>query len=136
VRAGRQNSSGTYAYIREHILDGKRYKQGTLEAQSSTDLVELVAKTPCAIGYSSFAYATPDVKTVCVTENPDEPCMEPERADIADRTYPISRPLYMYTNGPATGDVKLYLDWIFSDEGQCILWKNNYAPVRRVKCEG
>ena len=136
VRVGRQNSSGTYAYINKNVLGGKRLKQGTLEAQSSKDLVELVVKTPCAIGYSSFAYATPDVKVACITENSDEPCLIPSIRGVTEHTYPVSRPLYMYTDGPATGDVKSYLDWTLSDEGQCILLKHQYAPVREVKCEG
>jgi phosphate transport system substrate-binding protein len=136
VRVGRQNSSGTYAYLRKNVLGGKRFKQGTLEAQSSKDLVGLVVKTPCAIGYSSFAYATPAVKVTCITENPGEPCLIPSIRGVTERTYPVSRPLYVYTNGPATGNVKSYLDWTLSDEGQCILLKHQYAPVREVKCEG
>jgi phosphate transport system substrate-binding protein len=136
VRVGRQNSSGTYGYIRENVLDGKRFKQGTLEAQSSQDLVALVAKTPCAIGYSSFAYATPEVKTACLSENPDDACVMPGIKGVIEHTYPISRPLYMYTSKPASGEVRSYLDWILSDEGQCILLNNHYAPVRDVECEG
>jgi len=136
IRVGRQNSSGTYAYLRKNVLDGKKFKQGTLEAQSSKDLIGLVAKTPCAIGYSSFAYATDDIKVACITENSGEPCLIPEIKDVTEHTYPITRPLYMYTNGPATGEVKNYLDWILSDQGQCILMKNHYAPVRQVKCKG
>ena len=134
VRVGRQNSSGTYAYLRENILDGDRIKQGTLEAQASKDLVELVAKTPCAIGYSSFAYATPDVKVVCISEHKNEPCLTPSIRGVTEHTYPISRPLYMYTKIPATGEVKRYLDWILSDAGQCILLRHQYAPVREVTC--
>lgn len=136
LRVGRQNSSGTYAYLRKNVLAGKRFKQGTLEAQSSKDLVELVRKTPCAIGYSSFAYTSPEVKVVCLVENAGEPCSIPEISDVTEHVYPISRPLYMYTNGPATGDVKNYLDWILSDKGQCILLKSGYTPVREVECEG
>jgi len=135
VRVGRQNSSGTYTCLRENVLGGKRFKQGTLEAQASKDLVTLVANTPCAIGYSSLAYATPDVKVTCIKEKSDEPCLIPSIRGVSERTYPISRPLYLYTREPATGDVKHYLDWILSDEGQCILQKHRYAPIREVKCE-
>ncbi|UCB55918.1 MAG: PstS family phosphate ABC transporter substrate-binding protein [Thiotrichales bacterium] len=135
VRVGRQNSSGTYAYLRHNVLGGKRFKQGTLEAQSSKDLVGLVTATPCAIGYSSFVYATPEVKVACLSEHAGEPCLTPGIEDVAERTYPISRPLYMYTNGPASGDVKTYLDWILSDAGQCILLNSRYAAVREVRCE-
>jgi phosphate transport system substrate-binding protein len=136
VRVGRQNSSGTYDYIRQNVLGGKRFRQGTLAAQSSKDLVDLVAKTPCAIGYSSFAYATPDVKTACLAESPDEACVIPGIKGVIEHTYTISRPLYMYTSELASGEVRSYLDWILSDEGQCILLNNQYAPVRNVKCEG
>jgi phosphate transport system substrate-binding protein len=136
VRVGRQNSSGTYAYLRKHVLGGKRYKQGTLETQASKELVELVAKTPCAIGYSSFAYATPEVKVACIARNSTGPCLTPSISAVTTRTYPVGRPLYMYTNGSATGNVKRYLDWILSDEGQCILIKHQYAPLRKIKCEG
>lgn len=136
VRVSRQNSSGTYAYLRKNVLDGKRYKQGTLETQASTDLVGLVVKTPCAIGYSSFAYATPGVKVVCVMKNTDEPCSKPSARGIVEGTYPLSRPLYLYVDEQATDDVKAYVDWVLSDEGQCILLKNQYAPVREVECEG
>lgn len=135
IRVGRQNSSGTYAYLRENVVGGARYKQGTLEAQSSKDLVELIAKTPCAIGYSSFAYATPEVKVACISESPGQPCVVPTVQGVAERTYPISRPLYMYTKTRASGDVGRYLDWVLSDEGQCILLNHRYAPVRDVECE-
>jgi len=134
IRVGRQDSSGTYSWLRENIMGGTRYKQGTLEAQSSKDLVELVARTPCAIGYSSFAYATPDARVACISENPGELCVLPTVEGVAEHTYPVSRPLYMYTKMPATGSVKRYLDWILSDEGQCILLHHQYAPVREVQC--
>lgn len=117
-------------------MGGIRFKQGALEVQSSQDLLALVLKTPCAIGYSSFAYATPDVKTACLTENSDEACLIPGTEGVIEPTYPISRPLYMYTSEPASGEVRSYLDWILSDEAQCILLKNQYTPVREVKCEG
>jgi phosphate transport system substrate-binding protein len=51
-----------------------------------------------------------------------------------DRTYPIARPLFMYTSGQPEGEVKNYLDWILSDAGQCIIQAKGYAPVRAVTC--
>jgi len=135
IRVGRQNSSGTYAYLQENVVGGDRYKQGMLEAQSTKDLIALVANTPCAIGYGSFAYATPDVNVACISERRGDPCLIPTIKGTADRTYPISRPLYMYTKTQASGDVRRYLDWVLSDEGQCILLDHSYTPVRDVSCE-
>jgi phosphate transport system substrate-binding protein len=59
----------------------------------------------------------------------------PSEATASDRSYPIARPLFMYTNGEPQGEIKAYLDWVLSDTGQCIIKKKGYAPVRKVSCD-
>jgi len=136
VVVSRQNNSGTYAYFKETILGkGGKYRQGTLDMQGSKDVVDLVEKTPCAIGYSGLAYATEHIKMVCVATTDAEDCISPSVATASDRSYPIARPLFMYTDGEPKGEVKAYLDWITSDAGQCILLKKGYAPIHDVKCD-
>ncbi|MGD2138425.1 MAG: phosphate ABC transporter substrate-binding protein [Gammaproteobacteria bacterium] len=136
VVVSRQNNSGTYAYFKETVLGkGGKYRQGTLDMQGSKDVVDLVEKTPCAIGYSGLAYATEHVKKVCIAEKDGEPCVEATVATASDRSYPIARPLFMYTDGEPRGAIKSYLDWVKSDAGQCILQNKGYAPVRDVKCD-
>jgi len=135
ILVSRQNNSGTYAYFRKTVLGGKRdYKLGTRDMHGSKDVVDLVEKTPCAIGYSGLAYATEHVKLACVSAKQGEACVNPSVASASDGSYPIARPLFMYTNGQPTGDIKKYMDWILSDEGQCIILKKGYAPVRAVTC--
>jgi phosphate transport system substrate-binding protein len=97
-------------------------------------VVDLVEKTPCAIGYSGLAYATDQVKTVCIAPEAGKPCVMPSEDAALDGTYPIARPLFMYTNGEPQGEVKKYLDWIMSDTGQCLVAKEGYAPVRKLTC--
>jgi phosphate transport system substrate-binding protein len=136
VVASRQNNSGTYAYFKETVLGDKgKYRTGTLDMHGSKEVVDLVEKTACAIGYSGLAYATDHVKKVCVAMQTGGPCVAPSVATASDHSYPISRPLFMYTNGEPRGEVKKYLDWILSDAGQCILKKKGYAPVRDLTCE-
>jgi len=136
VVVSRQNNSGTYAYFKETILgEGGKYRQGTLDMQGSKDVVDLVEKTPCAIGYSGLAYATEHIKMVCVATTDAEDCISPSVATASDRSYPIARPLFMYTDGEPKGEIKNYLDWITSDAGQCILLKKGYAPIHDVKCD-
>jgi len=135
VRVSRQNNSGTYVYFREAVLGKERdYKLGSRDMQGSKDVVDLVEKTPCAIGYSGLAYATPHVKMACIAEQDGGPCVNPSVATASDGSYPIARPLFMYTSGEPTGAIKAYLDWILSDEGQCIILNKGYAPVRSVQC--
>jgi phosphate transport system substrate-binding protein len=135
VVVSRQNNSGTYVYFKETVL-GKsgKYRQGTLDMHGSKDVVDLVEKTPCAIGYSGLAYATDHIEMVCVAAETGGDCVSPTVETASDRSYPIARPLFMYTNGEPKGDIKAYLDWIKSDEGQCILMNKGYAPVSSVSC--
>ena len=100
----------------------------------SKDVVDLVHNTPCAIGYSGLAYATEHVKMPCVTSEEGGDCVTPSVETAIDRTYPIARPLFMYTAGQPEGAVKEYLDWILSDTGQFIIQDKGYAPVTTVNC--
>ena len=137
VLVSRQNSSGTYDYFRKQVIGEKfrnKFRADVLGMQASKDVVDLVGKTPCAIGYSSFAYAVPSVKTACITTETGGGCVNPGAESIADRSYPMIRPLYMYTNGQPEGEIKKYIDWIVSDEGQCILAERQYAPLGKIDC--
>jgi phosphate transport system substrate-binding protein len=136
VVVSRQNNSGTYAYFKKAALGKKgKFRQGTLDMHGSKDVVDLVEKTPCAIGYSGLAYANEHVKMACISKKTGDACVNPSVATASDRSYPIARPLFMYTNGEPAGETKKYLDWILSDKGQCILLKKGYAPVKDVKCD-
>lgn len=132
VRLSRQNNSGTYAYFKEAVLKDVEFKLGSSDLHGSKDVVDTVQKTPCAIGYSGFAYATPEVTMPCVIS--DDKCVAPTVDNAQDGSYPISRPLFMYTKGQPEGKTKTYLDWILSDEGQCIISEKGYAPVRKLTC--
>ena len=133
VRVSRQNNSGTYAYFKKAVLGkGREYKLGSLDMHGSKDVVELVAKTPGAIGYSGLAYATHEVRTVPVAKDEKSAAIAPSVQTASNGSYPIARPLFMYTRGQPEGEVKKYLDWILSDAGQRILLEKGYAPVRSL----
>ena len=134
IRVSRQNSSGTYAYFRDAALARREYKLGALSMNGSSEVVDLVENTPCAIGYSGLAYATEGVKMPCIATELGGDCVTPSVATATDHTYPIARPLYMYTAGQAQGAVAQYLEWIMSDEGQCILVDIGYPTARPIDC--
>ena len=134
VVVSRQNNSGTYAYFRDAVLGKSDFKLGTRDMHGSKDVVDLVETTPCAIGYSGLAYATDHIKLGCVAQETGGPCVNPSVDSAIDGSYPIARPLFMYTNGEPTGHVGEYLNWIKSDEGQCIILEKGYAPASEVNC--
>jgi phosphate transport system substrate-binding protein len=135
VRVSRQNNSGTYVYFKKVVLGkGKEYKLGSRDMHGSKDVVDLVAKTACAIGYSGLAYAMDEVRMPCIAAKEGGACVTPSVKTAIDKSYPIARPLFMYTNGEPKGAVKKYLDWVMAKDAQCIIQAKGYAPGKSISC--
>ncbi len=130
IRINRQNSSGTYTYFKEAVLGKKReYKQGATSQSGSSDVVTLISNTPCAIGYSGMGYRSDAVKMLKVSIKEGQRAIEPSKSTTLDGTYPISRPLFLYTLGEPTGHVKDFIEWILSPDGQAVVERLGYVPV-------
>ena len=133
IRVSRQNNSGTYHYFRETVVGKKNdFKPGSMDMNGSKDVVELVGKTPGSIGYSGLGYANASVKIIKVSKKKGDPAITPSIGTVLDKTYPISRPMFMYTPGEPTGAVKKYLDWILSDPGQKLVESTGYVPLPKT----
>lgn len=130
IRVSRQSNSGTYEYFREAVL-GKTgdFKLGSRDMQGSKDVVDLVSKTPCAIGYSGMGYATADVHHVCLARDASTPCVSASVETAKSGQYPLSRALHMYTLGEPQGEIKAYLEWILSPAGQKIVSDSGFIPI-------
>ncbi len=130
IRVSRQNNSGTYEYFKEAVVGKKNeFKLGSLDMNGSKDVVELVGKTPNAIGYSGMGYANPSVKMLKVSKAKGQPAVAPSIATTQDKTYPIARPLFFYTAGEPAPHLKQYIDWTMSEEGQKIVESTGYVPL-------
>jgi phosphate transport system substrate-binding protein len=129
VRVSRQSSSGTYEFFREHALGNRDFKLGSRDMNGSKEVVELVGHTLTAIGYSGMGYATPAVKMLPLAPIGGGPAVAPTVEATLSRAYPLARSLQVYTLGEPTGEVKRYVDWMLSAEGQRILQENGYVPV-------
>ncbi len=131
IRISRQSNSGTYFYFREALLGKERdFELGSLDLHGSKDVVEVVGRTHCAIGYSGMGYATDHVKMLKVATTSEETYYSPNLENVLAKSYPIARPLYMYSLGEPTGEAKAYLDWILSPEGQNIVQELGFVPLQ------
>ena len=130
IRVSRQNNSGTYHYFREMVVGKKSdMKLGSRDMNGSKDVVELVSRTPNSIGYSGLGYKTDKVKVLKVSKKKGEPPVEPSIATTWDKTYPIARPMFMYTPGQPPAHVQKYLDWVLTPAGQKIVDESGYVPL-------
>ena len=136
IRISRQSNSGTYYYFREALLGSTQdFKLGSRDLHGSKDVVDLVGSTPCTIGYSGMGYATEKVKMLKIAVKEGDTAYPPTLETGLDGTYPIARPLYMYTLGEPTGEIKAYIGWVFSEVGQEIVEKNGYVPLQKEEAE-
>ena len=130
IRVGRQNNSGTYAYFRDVVLGGTReYKMGSIDQSGSKDVVALVSRTPCAIGYSGIAFATAGVRPLKLSATNGAPAVTPSEETVVNGSYPIARPLYFYTAREPAGQVKEFLDWVLALDGQQIVRDLGFVPA-------
>jgi len=141
VLLSREVNSGTHVYFKEHVLR-KGQKEGTEEFSaeallmpSSQAIADEIAQNDQAIGYYGMGYLSPTQKAIAVAAAEGKPYVEPLVENVVNGTYPISRPLLMYTNGEPTGGVKEFIDFVLSEEGQRIVVEQDFVPVPKETSE-
>jgi phosphate transport system substrate-binding protein len=125
----RENSSGTYVFFKEHVLNNADYTPRALNMPGTGAVVSAVAKDKAAIGYGGAAYSK-GIKIIKVKKDDKTPGIVPNDASIKDGSYPLSRPLFFYVRPKFSDDIKAFTDWVVSPEGQSIVVKVGYFPIK------
>jgi phosphate transport system substrate-binding protein len=134
VLLSRESNSGTYVYFLENVIRQGNPKStllfspDTLLMPSSEGITAEVRHNPNAIGYDGLGYVTDDIKVLAVARDAGHPYVLPCVKTVNEGTYPISRPLYMYTTGEPRGCIRSYLDWVVR-EGQTLVVKLGFVPL-------
>lgn len=126
---GRENNSGTYVYFKENVLEGDDYTATMQSMPGTAAVVNAVAKDKNGIGYGGAAYGK-GIKFLKVKADDKSTAYEPNAENVKTGVYPITRYLFMYTKSRPTGAMKEFIDWTLSAEGQEIVKKVEYFPVR------
>jgi phosphate transport system substrate-binding protein len=134
VLLSRESNSGTYVYFLENVVRlGQEstllFSPDTLLMPSSEGISAEIRQNPNAIGYDGLGYVTPDQQVVAVAKDRDSPYVLPSVGTVNDGSYAISRPLYMYTAGEPTGQIREYLDWIVG-AGQPLVTELGFVPLQ------
>jgi phosphate transport system substrate-binding protein len=128
VLYSRENSSGTYVFFKEHVLSGDDYAASAQTLPGTAAVVNAVSKEKNGIGYGGAAYAK-GVKEVKVV-GADGQGWLPSAENVKSGKYPLARPLFMYTRAKPAGEVKAFIDFCLSAEGQAIVTKVGYFPIK------
>lgn len=126
---GRENSSGTYEFFKDHVLNKKDFAPATKTMPGTAAVIEGVAKDNGGIGYGGIAYGK-GVKHLLVSKADDGEGIEPTEANVITMKYPISRFLFNYVS-PASdsGAIAEYIKWCIGKEGQSLVKEIGYYPL-------
>lgn len=125
----RENSSGTYEFFKDHVLDGQDFVANAQTMPGTAAVIQAVAKDKNGIGYGGIAYGK-GARHLAIKKDRASPAIEPTEETVLDGSYPIWRYLYIYVN-PALdkGEIASYLNWIRSEEGQSVVKDIGYFPL-------
>lgn len=131
----REVNSGTHVYFKEHVLrkgnekGPEEFAASSLLMASSQAIADEVAHNKSAIGYYGLGYVSAKQKALGVSQK-GGPYTKPGLETVKNNAYPISRPLFLYIIGQPQGAVKAFMDFVFSDEGQEVVKKLDFVPVK------
>ncbi len=136
VRLSRETNSGTHVYFLEAVIrlgdknDKTIFSADTLLLPSSEGIISEVTSNPNAIGYDGLGYVTSHVKMLAVAGVDSQDYELPSIETVNSGTYPISRDLYMYTDGQPNGVIKDYLDWLQTAQAQEVVRELGFVPIK------
>lgn len=120
----RDTSSGTYEVWEEKILKGDKVRPEALLVASNGQAVQTVSQNKFAIGYIGIGYLDKSVKGLMVNGK------SASAKTVRDGSWPIARPLFMYTNGKPAGVIAKFIDFMLSKEGQKVVNEVKYISLK------
>jgi phosphate transport system substrate-binding protein len=125
----RENSSGTYVFFKDHVLGGRDFSPRAQTMPGTASVVNAVSKEKFGIGYGGAAYAK-GIKILKVKKDAASPGIAPDLKTVSDGSYVLARPLFFYLRNKPSGDIKTFVDFVLSDEGQKVVDKVGSYPVK------
>jgi phosphate transport system substrate-binding protein len=122
----RENSSGTYAFVKEQLLKGDDFTAEALTLPGTAAVVHAVSLEKYGIGYGGAAYGR-GARELLVRVGTER--IAPTKENIQSGRYPLSRSLFLYARGAPTGLAKRFVDFTLSPEGQAIVTEAGYFPL-------
>jgi phosphate transport system substrate-binding protein len=130
VAYSRETSSGTYEFVKEHVLSKKNFAANILLMPATGAIVQSVSQTKGAIGYVGLAYVEKNVKALKVSYDKGKTYVVPSIANAKSKTYPVTRPLYYYYLTKVEKTVLPFINYILSAEGQQVVLAEGFVPIK------
>lgn len=125
----RENSSGTYVFFKDVVLAGRDFTPRAQTMPGTASVVNAVSKEKNGIGYGGAAFAK-GIKILKLKKDESAAGVAPDMATVRSGEYPLARPLFFYLRNKPAGDIKAFIDFALSDEGQSVVEKVGYFPLK------
>ena len=129
VLYGRENSSGTYVFFKEHVLANGDFAERYQPLGGTAAVINAVVKDRNGIGYGGIGYAK-DVKAISIARDATSEPVTPTMENALSNKYPLSRFLYWYAAGPPGGTIKELVDWVLGPQGQNVVQEAGFYPLK------
>ena len=127
----RESSSGTYGFFNEHVLKKDNFAASARLLSGNQHIVDACKADKGGVGYVGLGYSdVKGIKVVGVKANAEAAPTKPSISTVNDGSYPVARPLFIYSDGPPDGLAKKFVEYALSDKGQSMVEKMGYVPLR------
>lgn len=126
----RESSSGTYEFMKDHVMSKKEFVKSAISSSATAAIVFATSQTKGAIGYVGIAYVEPIVKAIAVSYDGGQKFISPTFNNAFNKTYPITRPLYIMYAVSKEKTVKPFVDFLFTVYGQKLVTHKGYIPLK------
>jgi phosphate transport system substrate-binding protein len=139
VLLSRESNSGTHMFFKETVIrlndinSKDEFSPKALLMPSSQAIVDEIYQNPNAIGYAGIGFMNDQTKAISVSAQNSTEYFYPTIENVMYGKYPISRPLYLYTNGEPKGTVKDFIDYALSKDGQKIVVETAFVPIKNYE---
>lgn len=122
---------GTWEILATWLYGGPRSapRVSHLEVGANEEVRSKVSGTRGAISFVSTPWADHERIFALGIKSDDGSVIEATGSNIANGTYPMSRPLYVIADGEPTGTAEVLIDYLLSDAGQEMVAKHGYLPL-------
>jgi phosphate transport system substrate-binding protein len=138
VILSRESNSGTHMFFKDYVIRNNDEKSKdefsvhSLMMSSSQAIYDEVLHNPNALGYVGMGFINDGVKALSLAVDDKSKYIYPNIKNVLNGSYPISRPLYLYTNGKPSGVIKMFIDYALSDEGQKVVLETDFVPLKKA----
>jgi phosphate transport system substrate-binding protein len=133
VLYSRENSSGTYAYFKEHVPAEADFAPEVQPLPGTAAVLYAVSRDPDGLGYGGIARSR-GVRVVPLRVGAE--VISPTREAARAGAYPLARPLFLYSLAGARPSVTRFIDWVRGPAGQALVEEAGFFPIDEPLARG